>query len=188
MRKSYSSAELYRIIGFSRSGVNVCSGIAASVGVACSVSATISPVSAPSVVSPHPTMVSAISNTSKRQIVFFIYSSLPLLNSLLSELRVLFLLGKRFKSLPHRKDIFLSPIKTSLRENLQNLDKPKKSARISFPGGHGGCGGRIRTNDLRVMSPTSYQLLYPAICALFSKLVQSITRRRICQHKICVLQ
>ena len=26
-----------------------------------------------------------------------------------------------------------------------------------------GCGGRIRTNDLRVMSPTSYQLLYPAI-------------------------
>ena len=25
-----------------------------------------------------------------------------------------------------------------------------------------GCGGRIRTCDLRVMSPTSYQLLYPA--------------------------
>ena len=25
-----------------------------------------------------------------------------------------------------------------------------------------GCEGRIRTNDLRVMSPTSYQLLYPA--------------------------
>ena len=25
-----------------------------------------------------------------------------------------------------------------------------------------GCGGRIWTNDLRVMSPTSYQLLYPA--------------------------
>ena len=24
-------------------------------------------------------------------------------------------------------------------------------------------GGRIRTSDLRVMSPTSYQLLYPAV-------------------------
>ena len=30
----------------------------------------------------------------------------------------------------------------------------------------GGCGERIRTNDLRVMSPTSYQLLYPAIFIL----------------------
>ena len=27
----------------------------------------------------------------------------------------------------------------------------------------GGCGGRTRTYDLRVMSPTSYQLLYSAI-------------------------
>ena len=27
---------------------------------------------------------------------------------------------------------------------------------------HFGCGGRIRTCDLRVMSPTSYQLLYSA--------------------------
>ena len=26
-----------------------------------------------------------------------------------------------------------------------------------------GCGGRTRTYDLRVMSPTSYQLLYSAI-------------------------
>ena len=26
-----------------------------------------------------------------------------------------------------------------------------------------GCGGRTRTCDLRVMSPTSYQLLHPAI-------------------------
>ena len=31
-----------------------------------------------------------------------------------------------------------------------------------------GCGGRIRTNDLRVMSPTSYQLLYPAIICSIS--------------------
>ena len=27
-----------------------------------------------------------------------------------------------------------------------------------------GCGGRTRTYDLRVMSPTSFQLLYSAIC------------------------
>ena len=40
-----------------------------------------------------------------------------------------------------------------------------------------GCGERIRTNDLRVMSPTSYQLLYPAI---FSLLFQSLTI--IAQH------
>lgn len=30
-----------------------------------------------------------------------------------------------------------------------------------------GCGGRIRTNDLRIMSPTSYLLLHPAMSALF---------------------
>ena len=34
-----------------------------------------------------------------------------------------------------------------------------------------GCGGRIRTNDLRVMSPTSYQLLYPAIFSLLFSLI-----------------
>ena len=31
-----------------------------------------------------------------------------------------------------------------------------------------GCGGRTWTNDLRVMSPTSYQLLYSAIFTLLS--------------------
>ena len=33
-----------------------------------------------------------------------------------------------------------------------------------------GCGGRTRTYDLRVMSPTSFQLLYSAIfgCTLLS--------------------
>ena len=30
-------------------------------------------------------------------------------------------------------------------------------------GGNPGCGGRTRTYDLRVMSPTSFQLLYSAI-------------------------
>ena len=30
-----------------------------------------------------------------------------------------------------------------------------------------GCGGRTRTYDLRVMSPTSFQLLYSAICLVW---------------------
>src|SRR5699024_10754460 len=47
---------------------------------------------------------------------------------------------------------------------------PKKVAKSKrnhrFPAGKRrfyGCGRRTRTSDLRVMSPTSYQLLYPAI-------------------------
>ena len=35
-----------------------------------------------------------------------------------------------------------------------------------------GCGGRTRTCDLRVMSPTSFQLLYPAIFHLCARAVQ----------------
>ena len=43
-----------------------------------------------------------------------------------------------------------------------------------------GCGGRTRTYDLRVMSPTSFQLLYSAIlCA--SALIYNITHRHLCQ-------
>ena len=34
---------------------------------------------------------------------------------------------------------------------------------LSKSGGFYGCGGRTRTYDLRVMSPTSFQLLYSAI-------------------------
>ena len=33
-----------------------------------------------------------------------------------------------------------------------------------------GCGGRTRTYDLRVMSPTSYQLLYSAISLRLSSI------------------
>ena len=36
---------------------------------------------------------------------------------------------------------------------------PRAIRGLSCPNG----GERIRTSDLRVMSPTSYQLLYPAI-------------------------
>ena len=39
----------------------------------------------------------------------------------------------------------------------KNKEKPRQSR------GFYGCGGRTRTYDLRVMSPTSYQLLYSAI-------------------------
>ncbi len=38
----------------------------------------------------------------------------------------------------------------------------KKPWYINIPKFKSGCGGRIWTSDLRVMSPTSYQLLYPA--------------------------
>ena len=34
---------------------------------------------------------------------------------------------------------------------------------VSFLVPYGGCGSKTRTYDLRVMSPTSYQLLHPAI-------------------------
>ena len=37
---------------------------------------------------------------------------------------------------------------------------------LSFSVRNVGCGGRTRTFDLRVMSPTSFQLLYSAILAL----------------------
>ena len=48
----------------------------------------------------------------------------------------------------------------------QNAEKRTHPTGESF---FSGCGGRIRTNDLRVMSPTSYQLLYPAIyCSIES--------------------
>ena len=42
----------------------------------------------------------------------------------------------------------------------KNKEKPLISIEISC---FYGCGGRTRTYDLRVMSPTSYQLLYSAI-------------------------
>ena len=47
---------------------------------------------------------------------------------------------------------------------LQNENPWKRSV---FKGFRLGCGRRTWTNDLRVMSPTSYQLLYPAIYGTF---------------------
>ena len=52
-----------------------------------------------------------------------------------------------------------------------------------------GCGGRTRTYDLRVMSPTSYQLLYSAIfgshslsaCILYHQ-GASLSRPILCHH------
>ena len=48
-----------------------------------------------------------------------------------------------------------------------NFRKPYRFSRAKKPQlmlrlFHCGCGGRIRTSDLRVMSPTSYQLLHSA--------------------------
>ena len=47
-----------------------------------------------------------------------------------------------------------------------------------------GCGGRIRTNDLRVMSPTSYQLLYTAICLLLASLNNISRSRALVKRKV----
>ena len=44
-----------------------------------------------------------------------------------------------------------------------------------------GCGGWTWTNDLRVMSPTSYQLLHPAIFNLTQQIYYT-PKRRIMQH------
>ena len=49
--------------------------------------------------------------------------------------------------------------------------KPPKSDDF---GGNSGCGGRTRTYDLRVMSPTSFQLLYSAILAALLECLDSI--------------
>ena len=56
-------------------------------------------------------------------------------------------------------------IKKVLDNPLDNGKKIRtKSVKIWFC--ISGCGGRTRTFDLRVMSPTSYQLLHPAILTL----------------------
>ena len=44
-----------------------------------------------------------------------------------------------------------------------------------------GCGGRTRTYDLRVMSPTSFQLLYSAILCTLSMLVHYSMVKAECQ-------
>ena len=58
----------------------------------------------------------------------------------------------------------------------KNKEKPRQNR------GFYGCGGRTRTYDLRVMSPTSFQLLYSAIFGMHSLvLVYSSTGISICQ-------
>ncbi len=49
------------------------------------------------------------------------------------------------------------------KENLHCIKKYPYSLLYAVRISDFGCGDRIRTYDLRVMSPTSYQLLHPAI-------------------------
>ena len=52
----------------------------------------------------------------------------------------------------------------ALREKeMQIAIEQRKNPETVEISGFSGCGGRTRTCDLRVMSPTSYQLLYSAI-------------------------
>ena len=64
----------------------------------------------------------------------------------------------------------------------QICQKSKKNHRFLIKnGGFYGCGGRTRTYDLRVMSPTSCQLLYSAIWGAPLTLNKYSTERRVCQ-------
>ena len=58
------------------------------------------------------------------------------------------------------------------KKQLQIATGQRESPETVEISGLFGCGERTRTSDLRVMSPTSYQLLYPAMlsCARFSVL------------------
>ena len=73
-----------------------------------------------------------------------------------------------FSSSPHCtwkrwEDIFFSCSQKWTRKNPETVAASGFSGAISFLVAQCGCGRRTRTSDLRVMSPTSYQLLYPAI-------------------------
>ena len=73
-----------------------------------------------------------------------------------------------FSSSPHRTerrrgDIFFSCSQKWTRKNPETVAASGFSGAISFLVAQCGCGDRTRTCDLRVMSPTSYQLLYSAI-------------------------
>ena len=73
-----------------------------------------------------------------------------------------------FSSSPHRtgkrwEDIFFSCSQKWTRKNPETVAASGFSGAISFLVAQCGCGDRTRTCDLRVMSPTSYQLLYSAI-------------------------
>ena len=73
-----------------------------------------------------------------------------------------------FSSSPHPigerpDDIFFLCSKIWTRKKPGNRMVPGFFGAISFLVAQCGCGDRTRTCDLRVMSPTSYQLLYSAI-------------------------
>ena len=61
-------------------------------------------------------------------------------------------------------NIFILFLVLSEISKKQKEIEPNIKIRLYFSG----CGGRTRTCDLRVMSPTSFQLLYPAIYILRS--------------------
>ena len=76
--------------------------------------------------------------------------------------------------------------KTGLMEMLrvkthQFLDIKRSLAIQRQQGFTYGCGGRTRTYDLRVMSPTSFQLLYSAIRGTPLVPVYCTTQVQICQ-------
>ena len=72
-----------------------------------------------------------------------------------------------------------------VRKRGKKLEKPRISYEIR---GFYGCGGRTRTYDLRVMSPTSYQLLYSAIFGVHSLVpVYNSTAPPVCQHLFSVV-
>ena len=60
-----------------------------------------------------------------------------------------------------QKTGFLSPFFCAKISSKKNMNPDKFRIHTI------GCGGRTRTSDLWVMSPTSCQLLYPAISVLF---------------------
>ena len=93
-------------------------------------------------------------------------------------LTILCLLGRiYFKNRSVRKVL---DGKTARRKNRTIcIVKPPKPDGF---GGNSGCGGRTRTYDLRVMSPTSFQLLYSAIFRWRLILRYYSTKAGICQQ------
>ena len=74
-------------------------------------------------------------------------------------------------------------VSPSLKELPETAFKSKKNHRFRGEnGGFYGCGGRTRTYDLRVMSPTSFQLLYSAIFRWRLILRYYSTKAGICQQ------
>ena len=56
---------------------------------------------------------------------------------------------------------------TSFLKQFFNIKK-ERQLRFAVTALFSGSGSRTRTYDLRVMSPTSYQLLHPALCLFYN--------------------